>query len=56
MLQKKIENSNYIGLYGKTAFRNYFGPQEVHLHFHFHVFSGWGTSRGLKTFPKAAFP
>ena len=29
MLRKKTENSNYIALYEKTAFRNNFRPQEV---------------------------
>ena len=36
-----------------------FGPWEVpkleNLHFHFPVFSGWGTSRGPKLIPKAFF-
>ena len=32
------------GLYGKTAFGNDIGPWQVHLHFHFHALSGWGTS------------
>ena len=49
-------NSNFITLYGKNAFRNDLGPWEVpklqNLHFHFYAFSGWGTSRGPKSFPK----
>ena len=49
----KILNINYIGLYGTTTFGNDFKPQEVHLHFYFHAFSGWGTSQGPKSIPKA---
>ena len=30
-------------------------PQLEHLHFHCHTFSGWGTSRGQKLFPKTVF-
>ena len=59
-LHKKISNSNYIGLDWKTAFRINFEPWEVpklkkKLHFHFHAFSGWGTSRGQKLILKAVF-
>ena len=58
-LQIFFYNSNYIGLCLKTAFRNNFGPWEVpkleNLHFHFHAFSGWGTSQGPKLFLKAFF-
>ena len=52
-------NSNYIALYEKTAFKTDFGPREVseleNLHFHFHAFSGWGTSRSPKSVLKAVF-
>ena len=48
-----------IGLCVKTAFGNNFGPREVpklkNLHIHFLAFSGWGTSRCPKLFPKAVF-
>ena len=48
-------NIDNIGLCVKNAFGNNFGPQEVpkleNLHFHFHGFSGWGTSWGPKLFP-----
>ena len=49
---KKIYNSNYIVLNEKTAFKFDFGhcevPQPEKIHFHFHAFSDWGTSRGPK--------
>ena len=57
---KKIQNRKYIRLYEKNAFGFNFGPREVpkleNMHFHFHAFSGWGTSRGPKLNPKAVFP
>ena len=41
----------------KTLFRFDFGPRKVpqpeNMHFHFHAFSGWGTSRGPKLNLKA---
>ena len=47
-LQIFLKNSKYIALCVKTAFRNNFGPLKVpkleNPHFHFHVFSGWGSS------------
>ena len=47
---KKKLNCIYIVLYDKNAFTFDFGPWEVpqreNMHFHFHAFSGWGTSRG----------
>ena len=53
MLLEKILNSIYITLYDKTAFGTEFGlreaPKMENLHFHFHAFSGWGTSRGSKS-------
>ena len=56
---KKIKNINYIVLYGKTAFKLDFGncevPQPENMHFHFHAFSDWGTSRGPKLILKAVF-
>ena len=56
---KKIKISNYIGLCVKTTFRNNLGPREVlkleNLYFHFHAFSGWGTSGSPKLFLKAVF-
>ena len=54
---QKIKNSNYIVLHGKNAFRFNFRPREVpqpeNMHFRFHAFSGWGTSRGPKLNLKA---
>ena len=48
-----------MGLCLETDFRNNFGPWEVptleNTHFYFHAFSGLGTSRGPKLFPKADF-
>ena len=56
---KKIQNSNYIALYQKTALRTDIGLREVpeleNMRFHFHAFSGWGTSRGQKSVFKAVF-
>ena len=53
------QNSNYITLYEKNAFGFNFGPWEVpeleNMHFHFHAFSGWGTSRDKKSGLKAVF-
>ena len=58
-LNKKNYNINYIGPNKKDSFRINFGPQEVpkleNMHFHFHAFSGWGTSRVLKLILKAVF-
>ena len=57
---KKIQNINYIELYQKAALKTSFGLQEVpeleNIHFHFHAFSSWGTSRGRKSVFKAFFP
>ena len=57
--KKIIYNSDYLVLYEKNAFRFDFGPREVpqpeNLHFHFHAFLGWGTSRGPKGNLKAFF-
>ena len=56
---KKNYNCNYMALYEKTAFKTDFGPQEVpeleNLHFHFHSFYGWGSSRSPKSVLKAVF-
>ena len=57
--QKSIYLCNYIVLYKKTALRFNFGLWEVpnleNVHFHFHAFFGWGTSRGPKLDPKVVF-
>ena len=54
-----LKNNNYIVLYGKTAFRFDFGtckvPTPEYMHFHFHAFSDWGTSRGPKLFLKVLY-
>ena len=60
MIQFQLEIRDYKKrLYDKTAFKNDFGSREVtkleNLHFLFHAFSCWGTSRGPKLFPKAVF-
>ena len=51
---KILLNINYIGLNWKTAYRINFGPREMpkleNLYFHFNALSGWGNSRGPKTF------
>ena len=56
---KKIVNSNYIALYQKTAFETDFGPREIpkleNLPFHFHAFSGWGTSQSPNSVLEAVF-
>ena len=50
---------NYIRLYKKAASGFDFGlwevPKQENMHFHFHAFSGWGTSPGPKSNPKAVF-
>ena len=57
--KKIILNCNYIALHLKSAFKTDFGPREVpeleNLHFHFHVFSGWGTSKSPKSVLKEVF-
>ena len=51
-------NSNHIGLDWKTASRINFGPREVpkqeNMHFHFHAFSAWGTSRGSTIYSESS--
>ena len=58
-LSTHIYKCNYIVLYEKNAFRFHLGPREVpqpeNMHFHFHAFSGWGTSHGPKFILKAFF-
>ena len=58
--QQIFLNSNYIVLFQKTASKTDFWPREVpkieNRHFHFHGFSGLGTSQGPTSVFKAVSP